>query len=429
MQNQGRLKGKSAKITGALDENEKPNSGKSPHQETTTGAPSVTSLLGDVEATLELLFDEIKHRPQKHHRKRKNVDKLDTTMDQAGADTTIGAEFGRYASKAVRQGAQITQMVPVGRVPSKTEAMGKKLSDNAQRPDGSQDDEAHRMQLHSGKYGTEYDLTPAKKTQISHWVRQMMNPHLFSKGVRLEQLQQGLMRLQMMRRGEVTFMLDKFEEAWNYHVSFKAQVLKRYANLTKDMPVQCDLAEPQPELSLDNMEATVAAELNTTGISIVELRNGQDDVDDFVHVEDKDELRSMLRQREKERRENRRENASKFTDSDVQLRVVCRWAKLALMKGNALSMFNSTEILHVCKSSKRRRLNDLQQQVSEESAALHNAKLQLAAAHPDLGTLLGTGSGITASAAAPPSSALASSVDLLERQVNDLSGEGTVLVS
>jgi len=149
-----------------------------------------------------------------------------------------------------------------------------------------------------------------------------------------------------MRRGEVKFLLDKFEEGWVEHMSFKALVLKRYANMTKDMPLQVDMDEAKPEITLDDMEDRVAEELKLGRFR------------------------------------------TRSADPVKQARVAFRWGRLSVIRGNAFSQFNSAKLIEACKHNKNRKYKRLNEELAREADNLQRAKENLASLSPDLSQFL-----------------------------------------
>jgi len=302
-------------------------------------SPEIFSLVEDTETTLELLLDEVRHRTHMPSRLKAGKES-DIGMDQAEADETVAGQAIRVASKGVRKaGEQVQNVTDASK--EHIESMHNVTAPNHGTASSStkptHDQDQQRVQLRE-KYKIDYELTAAKKAQLTHWVRLMLNPHLYSRGVRLELLQQGMMRMQMMRRGEVKFMLDKFENAWVDHMSFKALVLKRYANATKDMPMQADIEESKPEITLNDLEDTVAETLKLGRFS------GKEQAQDPVK----------------------------------QARAAYRWARLAAIRGNAFSNFNSAELVRICKHNTKRKYYDLEMELARKAGYLDQKKELLA---------------------------------------------------
>merc|ERR1719486_416997 len=63
-------------------------------------------------------------------------------------------------------------------------------------------EDAEDAEMKMQHYKSEYELGRAKQSQLMNWVQLMFNPNLYCQGVRLDQLQQGMMRVAMMKRGE-----------------------------------------------------------------------------------------------------------------------------------------------------------------------------------------------------------------------------------
>lgn len=297
-------------------------------------------LLDDVETTLELLLDEIKNRTKRPTKKKKRRMRLlggvDTTLDQAGAAETIGAQVTRSLAKGFKSGT--TMALNGGLTAATGQASASPEEDTA-------DTRQHTMAV-SAKHAIQYDLTNAKKGQLEHWVRVMLNPHLYSKGIRLELFQQGLLRMQMMRRSEITYMLDQFEEAWCAHMTFKATILKRYAGMTKDVPCHADMEAPKPEITLNDLEDRVSQELK--------FGRYKPKADDPVRT----------------------------------ARVAFKWAHLSMLRGDIFSSFNSTHLVSAVKHNFKRKYRMMTDEVQKEADALQKAKEKLAALSPELAKFL-----------------------------------------
>merc|ERR1712216_66217 len=119
-------------------------------------------------------------------------------------------------------------------------------------------------------------------------------------------------------------------------MTFKALVLKRYANGTKDMPMQADIEESKPETTLNELEDSVKATLKRGG-----KEQSQGDV-------------------------------------IKQARAAYRWARLSAIRGNAFSSFNSAELVRICKHNTKRKYGEREMELAREAGYLDQKKKLLA---------------------------------------------------
>jgi len=198
-------------------------------------------------------------------------------------------------------------------------------------------------------------VSESKKDQLRYWVKLMLDPHLFSRGIRLEQFQQALSRLQMMKRSEVIFLLDTFEEGWTRHNAFKAVCLKKYASMAIDVRIQANIEDLPKELTdLNELQDQVGKDL--------QLHAGGRDTDKDA------EMKKAVR----------------------EARAAYRWARLVASRGQALLKFDPITMVRECKRLQRKKYGKSDRQVAAEAGELHVKKQALAKLSPELSKLLHT---------------------------------------
>jgi hypothetical protein len=307
-------------------------------------------LMEDLETTLELFIDEIRHRPRRARRNRRlNNPEGEETLDMGAVDDTLagkmigdvgnltlgGAKATLAVSKYAAAGAVNVAVKSVGLqagqsgAPSDDDDKTEKTDKNKHRISAdhlvmgnaelthhsSQKDNLEKStSVRSMQSGHRSVIPGAKRTQITHWVALMMNPTLFTRGVRLETLHMGMMRVLMMRRSDVSLMLDKFEEEWVKNNIQRSKVIKKYANLSKEKIVQCDMEAPKPELNINDIEDAVCEE----------LKLGR-----FANPKAPDELK--------------------------QAKAAYNWARFSTMMGHTFSLFNTKDLIRLIRRKKEKR--------------------------------------------------------------------------
>jgi len=123
------------------------------------------------------------------------------------------------------------------------------------------------------------------------------------------------------------------------HNSYKAVVLKRCANLTKDMSLQVEMEEAQHDLSVADCEAAVQRELK-----LGKIQRGVDKTRDLVR----------------------------------EVRVAYRWARMAISRGDALSKFNSVQMCAILKRNTKRKYRAVNREFRREAGSLQEKKEALA---------------------------------------------------